>query len=78
MRRLLIVLTASITLLAAPAAMSADMGGQCFSGQYRSSLVDYPRPELDVEINRRFEEAVAASEAKPVVYESASLVDLGK
>jgi len=68
MGRHLIVLAASIALLGIPAAMSADIGGQCFSGQYRSSLVDYPRPELDVEINRRFEEAVAASEAKPVVY----------
>lgn len=68
MRKQLIVLAASTTLLAAPAAMSADVGGQCFSGQYRSSLVAYPRPELEVEITRRYDEAVAASEAKPVIH----------
>lgn len=68
MLKQLIVLTVSTTLMAAPAAMSADLGQQCFSGQYVSSLVDYPRPELEVEINRRYEEAVAASQAKPVVY----------
>ena len=68
MRKLLTVLMTLITFLAAPAAMSTDIGEQCFSGQYKSSLVDYARPELDAEINRRFEAAVAASESEPVVY----------
>lgn len=68
MRKRQIVLAATITLLAAPAAMSADMGEQCFSGQYKSQLVDYARPDLDAEINRRYEEAVATSQAEPVIF----------
>ena len=68
MRLKLIVLGTAITLLSASSAMSADIGGQCFSGHYNSPLIDYSRPDLDAEINKRYEEAVATSEAEPVIY----------
>ena len=55
-------------LLSAPGADAADIGSQCFSGNYNSPLVDYTRPDLDNEINKRYEEAVSASEAEPVIY----------
>ncbi len=68
MRKQLIVLAASFTLIASSSAMSADLGRHCFSGDYRSSLVEQTRPDLDAEISRRYEEAVAASEAEPVIF----------
>lgn len=68
MRKQLIVLAASSTLFVSSSAISADLGGHCFSGNYRSSLVDHAKPDLKVEIGRRYDEAVAASEAEPVIY----------
>lgn len=64
------LIVASIAMLFATltAAQAADIGGQCFSGEYRSGLVNYPRPDLDTEIQRRYEQAVDASEAEPVIH----------
>lgn len=64
------LIVASIAMLFATltAVQAADIGGQCFSGEYRSGLVNYPRPDLDAEIQRRYEQAVEASEAEPVIY----------
>ena len=73
MRKQLFVLMALSTLVFSSPALAADLGDQCFSGTYRSSLVEQPRPELDDEINRRYEEAVATSQAEPVIYNRSQL-----
>ncbi|MGI9400144.1 MAG: hypothetical protein ACR2O0_02730 [Rhizobiaceae bacterium] len=73
MRKQLFVLAASSTLFCSSPVLSADIGEQCFSGTYRSSLVEQARPDLDEEINRRYEEAIAASQAEPVIYSRSQL-----
>jgi len=64
------LIVASVAMLFATltSVQAADIGGQCFSGEYRSGLVNYPRPDLDAEIQRRYEQAVETSEAEPVIY----------
>lgn len=64
----LIGIAIAMSSAAGSTVQAADIGGQCFSGEYRSHLVDYPRPDLDAEIEKRYEQAVATSEAEPVIY----------
>ena len=64
----LIIAAIAMTLASLTAVQAADIGGQCFSGEYRSGLVNYARPDLDAEIQKRFDQAVATSEAEPVIY----------
>ena len=59
---------AAVAFMTIPAAHAADIGGQCFSGEYRSGLVNYARPDLDAEIQKRYDQAVSTSEAEPVIY----------
>ena len=67
MRKQLLCLAATAALVCSTPVIAADLGEQCFSGTYRSSLIEQPRPDLDDEINRRYEEAVATSQAEPVI-----------
>ena len=59
---------AAVAFTAISVAQAADIGGQCFSGEYRSGLVNYPRPDLDAEIEKRYVQAVATSQSEPVIY----------
>ena len=61
-------LAVAISMTAASVANAADIGEQCFTGEYRSGLVNYPRPDLDAEIEKRYDQAVQTSEAEPVIY----------
>jgi hypothetical protein len=68
-KTLVIAATAvAFALAVVPASQAADIGGQCFSGQYSSHLVNMPRPDLDAEIEKRYETAVMTSEERSVIY----------
>jgi len=64
----LLVAAIGMSLATAAAVQAADIGGQCFTGEYRSGLVNYARPDLDAEIEKRYDQAVQTSESEPVIY----------
>ena len=64
----LLAVAFAMSLATMTAAQAADIGGQCFTGEYRSGLVNYARPDLDAEIQKRYDQAVQTSEAEPVIY----------
>ena len=47
---------------------AGDLGEQCLSNDYRSPLVEYPRPDLDSQIDKRYQQAVETSQSEPVTY----------
>ena len=74
MRTLLIsAMTVVLVAGAAGSSLAADVGGQCFSGEYRSDLVNVPRPDLDAEIERRHAHAVEISQSPQVIASKTNL-----
>lgn len=64
----MLIAAIAMSLATVSAVQAADIGGQCFTGEYRSGLVNYARPDLDAEVQKRYDQAVATSEAEPVIY----------
>ena len=73
MRFRFIGLASAVMVLSSSGVMAADIGDQCFSGTYQSPLLDYSRPDLDNEINTRYERAVKTSETDQVINENTHL-----
>lgn len=64
----MLIAAIAMSLATVSAVQAADIGGQCFTGEYRSGLVNYARPDLDAEVQKRYDQAVSTSEAEPVIY----------
>lgn len=68
-----VVLAGAFSVAVGGSVYAGDLGAQCFANDYRSDLVEYPRPQLDSEIDMRYEKAVETAQMEPVINKDSPL-----
>lgn len=68
-----VLAAASTMLLASAGTQAADIGRQCFSGEYRSGLVNQAPSDIELEVTRRYDRAVELSQTHSVIYSDRNL-----